>query len=44
VLVVVGLAAVIVVPGFALLYVLHQRGLLPDEGVEDQAAVARTIG
>ena len=44
VLVVVGLAAVIVVPGFAMLYVLHQRGLLPDEGVEDQPAVARTTG
>jgi cytochrome bd ubiquinol oxidase subunit II len=44
VLVVVGLAAVIVVPGFVLLFVLHQRGLLPDEGVEDQAAVARTTG
>jgi cytochrome bd ubiquinol oxidase subunit II len=44
VLVVVGLAAVIVVPGFVLLFVLHQRGLLPDEGVEDQPAVARTTG
>jgi cytochrome d ubiquinol oxidase subunit II len=44
VLVVVGLAAVIVVPGFVLLFLLHQRGLLPDEGVEDQPAVARTTG
>jgi cytochrome bd ubiquinol oxidase subunit II len=44
VLVVVGLAAVIVVPGFVLLFILHQRGLLPDEGVEDQPAVARTTG
>jgi cytochrome d ubiquinol oxidase subunit II len=44
VLVVVGLAAVIVVPGFVLLFVLHQRGLLPDEGVDDQPAVARTTG
>ena len=35
VLVAVGLAVVIVVPGFVLLYVLDQRGLLPDEGVED---------
>jgi cytochrome bd ubiquinol oxidase subunit II len=31
----VALAAVIVVPGFALLYVLDQRGVLPEEGVED---------
>jgi cytochrome d ubiquinol oxidase subunit II len=29
------LALVIVVPGFVLLYVLDQRRLLPDEGVED---------
>jgi cytochrome d ubiquinol oxidase subunit II len=29
------LAAVIVVPGFVLLYVLDQKGLLPEEGVED---------
>jgi cytochrome d ubiquinol oxidase subunit II len=35
VLVAVGLAAVIVLPGFVLLYVLDQRGLLPEEGVED---------
>ncbi len=44
VLVVAGLAAVIVVPGFVLLYILDQRGLLPDEGVEDQSDVARTTG
>ena len=31
------LAAVIVVPGFVLLYVLDQRGLLPEEGVDDAA-------
>lgn len=37
VLVVVGLAAVIVIPGFVLLYVLDQRGLLPEEGVPDTA-------
>ena len=41
VLVVVVLAAVIVVPGFVLLYVLHQKGLLPEEGVEDEPAVER---
>lgn len=35
VLVVVVLAALIIVPGFILLYVLDQRGLLPEEGVED---------
>ena len=28
-------AAVIVVPGFVLLFLLHQRDLLPEEGVED---------
>jgi cytochrome d ubiquinol oxidase subunit II len=31
------MAVVIVLPGFVLLYVLDQRGLLPDEGVEDAA-------
>jgi len=41
VLAVVVLAAVIVVPGFALLYVLHQKGLLPEEGVDDEPAVKR---
>jgi cytochrome d ubiquinol oxidase subunit II len=40
VLVAAGLAAAIVVPGFVLLYVLDQRGLLPGEGVEDAAAGA----
>ena len=35
VLVAVALAAVLVLPGFALLYVLDQRGLLPEEGVDD---------
>lgn len=46
VLVVVGLAAVIVVPGFVLLYVLDQRGLLPEEGVPDTAegTTGRTAG
>jgi cytochrome d ubiquinol oxidase subunit II len=37
VLVAVALAAVMVVPGFILLYVLDQRGLLPEEGVADAA-------
>ena len=36
-LVAVGLAVVIVVPGFILLYVLDQRSLLPEEGVADVA-------
>jgi cytochrome d ubiquinol oxidase subunit II len=35
------LAAVIVVPGFVLLYVLDQRGLLPEEGVDDVADTVR---
>jgi cytochrome bd ubiquinol oxidase subunit II len=39
VLVVVVLAGVIVVPGFILLYTLHQRGLLPEEGVDDEPGV-----
>jgi len=29
------LAVLIVLPGFVLLYVLAQRGLLPEEGVDD---------
>jgi cytochrome d ubiquinol oxidase subunit II len=37
ILVAVGLAAVIVLPGFALLYVLDQKDLLPEEGVDDPA-------
>ena len=32
-----GLAVLLVVPGFILLYVLDQRRLLPDEGVADVA-------
>jgi cytochrome bd ubiquinol oxidase subunit II len=35
VLVAVGLATVIVLPGFALLYILDQKGLLPEEGIDD---------
>jgi cytochrome d ubiquinol oxidase subunit II len=35
VLVAVALAAVIVLPGFALLYALDQKGLLPEEGIDD---------
>lgn len=35
VLVAVVLAVLLVLPGFALLYVLDQRGLLPEEGVSD---------
>ena len=41
VLVVVLLAGAIVVPGFVLLFVLHQKGLLPEEGVDDRPAVER---
>jgi cytochrome bd ubiquinol oxidase subunit II len=37
VLIVAVLAALVVLPGFVLLYVLDQRGLLPDEGVDDVA-------
>jgi cytochrome d ubiquinol oxidase subunit II len=37
VLVAVALAAALVVPGFVLLYVLDQRGLLPEEGAEEGA-------
>lgn len=37
VLVAAALAVVVVLPGFALLYVLDRRGLLPDEGLEDAA-------
>src|SRR6478609_6893095 len=40
--VVIGLAAVIVLPGFVLLYVLDQKGLLPDEGVEEHEAKIAT--
>jgi cytochrome d ubiquinol oxidase subunit II len=38
VLVVVVLAVLIVAPGFALLYLLHEKSLLPDEGVDDEPA------
>jgi cytochrome bd ubiquinol oxidase subunit II len=38
-LVVVVLAALIVVPGFILLYILDQKSLLPEEGVDDEAGV-----
>jgi cytochrome d ubiquinol oxidase subunit II len=37
VLVAAGLAVVFIVPAFALLYTLDQRGLLPDEGVDEPA-------
>jgi ABC-type nitrate/sulfonate/bicarbonate transport system substrate-binding protein len=33
------LAVAIVVPGFVLLYVLHQKGLLPEEGTDDVTVV-----
>jgi cytochrome d ubiquinol oxidase subunit II len=39
VLIVVVLAVLIVGPGFILLYVLDQRGLLPEEGAEEESAV-----
>jgi cytochrome d ubiquinol oxidase subunit II len=35
VLVAVGLAVLLVVPGFIFLYVLDQRGLLPEESVDE---------
>ena len=38
-LIAVGLAVVIVLPGFILLYTLDQRGLLPEEGVGDPEPV-----
>jgi cytochrome d ubiquinol oxidase subunit II len=41
-LVAVGVAVVLVLPGFVLLYVLDQRQLLPEEGVED--AGDRAVG
>jgi cytochrome bd ubiquinol oxidase subunit II len=40
ILVAVGLAAALVVPGFVLLYVLDQRQLLPEEGVEEEPSPA----
>jgi cytochrome bd ubiquinol oxidase subunit II len=39
--VVVVLALVIVAPGFVLLYVLDQKGLLPEESVDDEPALER---
>jgi len=39
--VVVVLALLIVAPGFVLLYVLDQKGLLPEEGVDEEPAVDR---
>jgi len=39
VLIVVVLAALIVIPGFVLLFILDQKGLLPEEGVEDETDV-----
>lgn len=41
VLVATGLAAVIVVPGFVLLYVLDQRDLLPEEGAPEPSTPTR---
>jgi cytochrome d ubiquinol oxidase subunit II len=41
VLAVVGIAALVVFPGFVLLYVLDQKGLLPEEGVADAGDRAR---
>jgi cytochrome bd ubiquinol oxidase subunit II len=41
VLIVVLLAALIVVPGFVLLFILDQKGLLPEEGVDDEPVVNR---
>jgi cytochrome d ubiquinol oxidase subunit II len=40
VLVVAGLALVIVVPAFVLLYVLDQKGILPEEGAESPSATS----
>jgi cytochrome d ubiquinol oxidase subunit II len=39
-LVATGAAAVIVVPGFVVLYLLDQRGLLPEEGGQDESDLA----
>jgi cytochrome d ubiquinol oxidase subunit II len=38
ILVATGLAVVLIVPAFALLYVLDQKSLLPEEGMPDQAS------
>ncbi len=40
VLVATGLAAVLIVPAFVLLYVLDQRGLLPEEGAPEAGAAS----
>ena len=40
--VVVVLALLIVAPGFVLLYLLDQKGLLPEEGVDEEPPVTRT--
>jgi cytochrome d ubiquinol oxidase subunit II len=37
-----GLAAVLIVPAFALLYVLDQRSLLPEEGVAEPTTAEPT--
>jgi cytochrome d ubiquinol oxidase subunit II len=44
ILVAVGLACLIVVPGFIALYVLDQKGLLPEEGVADVTTVNASQG
>jgi cytochrome d ubiquinol oxidase subunit II len=44
ILVAVGLACLIVVPGFVALYVLDQRGLLPAEGVADSTNAEASQG
>ena len=43
VLVVVVLAGLIVVPGFVLLFVLDQKGLLPEEGADDEPAAPHDV-
>ena len=44
VLVATALAAVVLVPAFGLLYVLDQRSLLPEEGVDDARMPAARDG
>ena len=36
------LAALLIVPGFVLLYVLDQKSLLPEEGVHDEPGTSGT--
>ena len=43
VLVVVVLALLIVGPGFVLLYLLHEKSLLPEEGVDDEPAASAQV-